>query len=73
MSKKLYEVVLTMYVAAEDEDEALCEAGHADVMACDSEVNEATSVEATWLAAYPFGDDGTKDCKSYLEEMKNGK
>lgn len=73
MSKRLYEVVLTMYVAAEDEDEALREAGWADVMACDLEVYEATTVPTDWLEAYPFGDEGDRDCKSYLEEVNRNR
>ena len=68
MSEHLFEVNISLYVVASNEEDAKYVAMRAnDPDTVDIAVNEATSVDYRWVDDFPFGGDGVKTCKEYLK------
>lgn len=67
--KKLYEVQMTVYVMAEDENEAYSIATQFDVDIPfeDCEIYEVRAVSTTWLNSIPYGSDDDKTCREILK------
>lgn len=65
--KKLYEVIITMMVMAENKEDAEFEASRADIDACDVDIIEASSYLTNWANALPFGSDDNRTCKEIFE------
>ena len=67
--KKLYEVQMTVYVMAEDEDGAWFSAMDSDVEIPfeDCEICEAGAVPRPWLDSIPYGSDDDKTCREILK------
>ena len=68
--KKLYEVNLTYYIMAEDEDEARSIPQDMDECSADVDVTEATAVMAHWWDSIPFEGEDDKTCGQIITEMK---
>ena len=67
---KLFEVVRTFYVMAEDEVEAESYQPR-DPLACTNEVYETKTVNAEWFNAIPFGEQpDDKTCGEIIKELK---
>ncbi len=67
---KLFEVVRTFYVMAEDEAEAESYQPR-DPLACTNEVYEAKTASMEWWNAIPFGEQGDdRTCGQIIEELK---
>ena len=67
--KKLYEVQMTVYVMAEDENEACSIATQfdVDIPSEDCEIYEACVVPTVWLDSIPYGSDDDKTCWEILK------
>jgi hypothetical protein len=72
--KKLYEVIIKMYVAADNEDDARYEAHARD--GADIRVYRLHTVNqllADWAGSIPFGADDDRTCREYFERKSNGR
>lgn len=67
--KKLYEVQMTVYVMAKDEDQAYFAATDlsVEIPIEDCEIYEAGSVPASWMDCFPYGADDEKTCREILK------
>ena len=67
---KLYEVVRTFYIMAENESEAES-FQPCDPLSCNNEVYEAKTVDSKWWDAIPFGDQkDDKTCGQIITELR---
>ncbi len=67
---RLFEVVRTFYVMAEDESEA-GDYDPRDPTACTNEACEATSVRSEWWDSIPFGEQkDDKTCGQIITELR---
>jgi hypothetical protein len=74
--KKLFEIEVTLYAVGETKEEAMDaladDAGMWDI--CEnSDIYEVDSVLSIWSNAYPFGDEDSKTCSEYLEDIREFK
>ena len=67
--KKLYQVEITVFVMADDKDEAASIAS-VEAQPEDCEVWEARSVQSEWWDAIPYGADDDMKCGEILKQQR---